>query len=45
MFRASGVSGKGVPELMRAAFAAIAEHRRTEAEKAERDKLAIETSR
>jgi GTP-binding protein len=44
VFRASGVSGKGVPELMRAAHAAIETHRRAEAEKAERERLAVETS-
>jgi GTP-binding protein len=44
VFRASGVSGKGVPELMRAAFAAIQKHRQAEAEKAERERLAVETS-
>jgi GTP-binding protein len=45
VFRASGVSGKGVLELLRAAFAAIAEHRKHAAERAERDRLAVETSR
>ena len=44
VFRASGVSGKGVPELMRAAFAAIAAHRTAEAEKAAQDRLGVETS-
>jgi GTPase len=44
VFRASGVSGKGVPELMRAAYQAIEAHRTIEAEKAERERLAVETS-
>jgi len=44
VFRASGVSGKGVPELMRAAFAAIQAHRAAETRKAEEAALAVETS-
>ncbi len=44
LFRVSGVSGKGVPELMRAAFAAIRAHREAEARKAEEAALGVETA-